>query len=84
MTPRRRASSTTRWPSAQLRIVLAEVDADHQAALADLGDLAHPLRPGRASSESSRIFGCSRTSVRSRSKTSSEAIAAAQASGLPV
>ena len=68
----------------QLRVVLAEVDADHQAALPDLLDLAHALHLRRASSASSRIFGWIRTSVRSRLNRSREAIAAAQASGLPV
>ena len=73
-----------RMPEAFARRPLDQLDPDHQAALADLGDgrqAGHPLAQDGAEQLDLRE---SAAIVRSRSNVSSVAIAAAQASGLPV
>ena len=81
--PRRRASSVTRWPSRSAgscspRSIPTMKPRPRTSATSSIA--ATPA----SSSPSRRIFGCRRSRVRSRSNTSRLAIAAAQASGLPV
>ena len=65
--PRSRASSVTRWPTRERRVVLAEVDADHEAAAAHLGDLGHRLDLVQQLAEQARSSAAgARASARAR------------------
>ena len=67
MAPRSRASSGDAVAHAQRGLVLAQVDPDHEAPAADLRHLVASPRRRRGARRAMRIFGCSRSSVLSRS-----------------
>jgi hypothetical protein len=84
--PARRARrACTWWPIRASSGKLAQLDADHEAALAHLRDRGQRRRLARSSSSpSSSIFGCRRRACRSLLEDVERRERGAQASGLPV